>query len=311
MVFLYPNLFRSIRTHIKRKSIVCSILILTIATPLSACSSKEKENKAVQTLVKVNGEEITVLQLNHEISLNRIQPNQQEAVTKKLLESMIDQQLVFAEAVRNKVDRSPEVMQAIERAKKQLIAQAYLRGITAKITKPSKAEINDYFQKHPELFAQRRDLHMKALTISSSDMSSDLKSFMDSAKSLDDVATWLGKHNIQYLKGHGTRNTASLPSEMALKLQSSPKGTLFIVNEGDKSMLVSLDDIKDSPVTISDAEPQIERYLIEKKIKEAIDAEVTHLRSQAKIEYVGASAPLATGTPKTETKPAETSKGGS
>lgn len=297
------------------KHVLCGILMLVIAAALSACGSKEK--KSGQALARVNGEEITTLQLNDELSRARVQSSQQEAATKQLLESLIDQQLILAEAMRNKVDRTPAVIQAIERAKKQIITQSYLQGVTAKIAKPSKTEVNEYYQQHPELFTQRKELLMRSLVIASNDMSDELKSAMDAAKSLEEVAAWLTKRNIQYMKARGSRNSASLPQDMSLKLQSSPKGTLFIVNEGGKSMLVSLDDIKDSPVAIKDAEPQIERYLAEKKVKEMIEAEIAHLRSQAKIEYLNASAPAAATAaankdkPKAESAPAGAAGGGS
>jgi peptidyl-prolyl cis-trans isomerase C len=71
------------------------------------------------------------------------------------------------------------------------------------------------------------------------------------------------------------------------------KGQLFIVNEGENSMINSIADIKDSPVTAKNAAPQIEQYLLNKKTKEVADAEITHLRSMAKIEYLNASAPIA------------------
>lgn len=274
----------------RRNRLIYAILILSIAASLSACGSKEK--KAGQALVRVNGEEITALQLNDELGRARVQPNQQEAASKQLLETLIDQQVILAEAIRNKIDRSPAVLQAIERAKKQIIAQTYLQSVTGKIPKISATEINNYYNQNPEFFTQRKMLYMRVLAIEGKDLSNELKSFMDKAKSLEEVAAWLTKNDVQFLRGRGARDTASLPPEMAKKLQTSPKGTLFIVNEGARSMLVSLDDIKDSPVTVKEAEPRIERALAEKKIKEAIEAEVTHLRSQAKIEYLNASAPV-------------------
>jgi len=159
------------------------MLVLVTAIGLSACGSKEK--KAGQALVRVNGEEITVLQINDELSRAGVQPGQQEAATKQLIESMIDRQLILAEAMRNKIDRTPDVIKAIERTKAQIIAQAYLQSITSKISKPSKVEIDDYFQKHPEYFSQRKQLDIKQLVIATKDFNDKLKLVVDSAKSLD------------------------------------------------------------------------------------------------------------------------------
>lgn len=289
---------------------------MVAAVVLGACGNKDK--KAGQSLVRVDGEEITVLQLNDELLRANVQAGQQEAASKQLLESLIDRQLIVAEAMRNKIDRSPDVQQAIGRARTQIIAQAYLQGLTAKIGKPSKAEIDDYFQKHPEFFTKRKQFDMTNVLIATKDFSEELKSAIIPAKSLNEVVTWLDKHNVQYKSGRLSRTTADLPQEMFTKLLDLPKDHLFIVNEGNNTIIGSLVAIKDSPVTAKDAAPQIEQYLINKRNKEVAGTEIAHLRSLAKIEYLNASAPVVANEIKpdasvltaAETKPASAVAGG-
>jgi len=273
------------------RRVLCGVLILVTIVGLSACGSKEK--KAGQTLVRVNGEEITVLQINDELKRAGVKADQQEAATKELLESLIDRQLVIDEAKRNKVDRTPEVLQSIERSKGLIIAQAYLGSLVANIPKPSMVEIDDYFQKHPEYFTQRKQFFMQQLVFATKDFSNELKLAIDSAKSLDEVAAWLEGHGVRYARGELSRYTTDLPELMVAKLKELKKGDLFIVNEGQSSMLNFITDIKDSPMTAQNAAPQINQYLINKKSKEAADAEIKHLRSSAKIEYLNAPAPSA------------------
>lgn len=271
---------------------LCVVLMVGTAFGFSACGSKE--NKAGQFLVRVNGEEITVHQVNDELMRAGVKADQQDAAaTKQLLESLIDRQLLTDEAMRSKIHRTPEVMQEIERAKAQIIAQAYLRSIETKITKPSMAEIDDFFQKHPEYFAQRKQYGMQKIVIATKDFSNELKLAIDSAKSLDKVATWLDRHNIRYARGQLSLSTAELPELMVEKIKNMQKSELFSINEGENSMLISIIDVKASPVAAKDAAPQIEQYLINKKTTEAIGAEIAHLRSLAKIEYLAAPAPTA------------------
>lgn len=288
---------------------LCGLILLT-ALSISACGSKEKKNG--QSLVRVDNEEITVLQLNEELQRTNVPPSQQDAASKQLLESMIDRQLIVAEAVRNKIDRSPEVVQAIERAKAQIIAQTYLQGKTAKLAKPTKAEIDDYFQKHPDYFSNRKQFDLLNVFIATKDFNDELKAIMAPAKSMDEVLVWMDRHQVQYKRGRLSRTSADLPPEMSTKLLNLPKGRLFIVNEGENTMLISLIAIKDSPVSAKDAAPQIEEYLYKSRAKEMANTEIAHLRSLAKIVYLNASAPVAAPavTPasdmltKPETKPA-------
>jgi peptidyl-prolyl cis-trans isomerase C len=270
---------------------LCGVLMLVAAAGLSACGSKDK--KAGQSLVRVDSEEITMLQINDELKRAGVQAGQQEAASKPLLESLIDRQLILAEAMRNKIDRTPEVMQAIERAKAQIIAQAYLQNVVSKTAKPSKAEIDDYFQKHPEFFTKRKEFDLKQLVFANKNFSDELRLFIDSAKSLDEVAAWMDRHGVLYARGQTTRSTADLPQPAVAKLLELPEGELFLVNEGSNRVLNIITSIKDSPVTAMNAAPQIEQFLINKMSKEAAEVEIAHLRSLAKIEYLNASAPVA------------------
>jgi len=273
------------------KRVLCVGLLLGAALGLSACSDKEK--RAGQTLVRVNGADITVLQVNDELKRAGVKAEQQEVATKQLLESLIDRQLILAEAMRNEVDRTTEVVQAIERAKAQIISQAYLKSINSKISKPSVSEIDDYYQKHPEYFAQRKQFDVQQLVIASKDFSSDLRLVVDSAKSLDEIAAWLDKHDVHYVRGQLSRSTTDLPEQIVIKLKEMQKGQVFIVHEGESSKINLITSIKVVPVSAKIASPQIEQYLFNKKIKDAADAEITHLRASAKIEYLNASAPVA------------------
>jgi peptidyl-prolyl cis-trans isomerase C len=284
-----------VKNSVSNKQVWCGALILAVVVGLSACGSKEK--KAGQSLVKVNGVEITILQLNDELKFAGVRAEQQEVASKQLLESLIDRQLILEEAMRNKMDHTPEIMQAIERAKAQIIAQTYLKSVTSKIAKPSKAEINDYYQKHPEFFALRKEFVLKQLVFANNNFSDELRLFMDSAQSLDEVAAWMDKQGVKYARGQTTRSTADLPEQVVAKLLGLQKGKLFLASEGNNRVLSMLTAVNDSPVTALNAEPQIEQFLINKMSRDAVEMEITHLRSIAKIEYLNASAPAAGQSP--------------
>lgn len=268
---------------------LCVLLTLGAVLTVTACGNKDK--KAGQALASVNGEEITMLQINDELVRAGIRPEQQEAATGKLLETLIDRQLILQEAMRNDIDRTTGVMQSIERAKAQIITQAYVKSLEAQITKPTPAEVADYFQKHPEYFSQRKQYDVQQLVIATRDFSKDLKSVVDSARSLEEIAAWMDGHNVHYGRGQMSRHTTDMPETIATKLRDMRKGQLFIVNEGENSMINIIGSIKDSPVPVNIAAPQIEQYLFNEKLKEAAKAEIAHLRSSAKIEYLNAPAP--------------------
>lgn len=259
-------------------------LMLVAAVGLSACGNKDK--KSGQSLAVVNGEEITQRQLNDELQRANVPAAQQEAASKQLLEALVDRQLLLSEAVKEKTDRDPNVMQAVERAKAQIIAQAYMQKKLTAVAKPSKSEIEDYYNKNPQFFGQRKVFDMKQLQFAAKEMNDDLKKMLDTAKNLDEVAAFLTEKKIQFGRGQLTRSGSDLPEQMTAKLVQQTPDQLFMVNEGAITTLLQVMSVKDAPVTLDLAKGQIEQFLLNKKNKEASEAEIKRLRAAGKIEYL-------------------------
>lgn len=261
-----------------------ALMLLT----LSACGEKAKHQG--QSLASVDGDEITVMQLNEELQRANIPQQAQQSASKQLLESLIERQLLTGAAVKEKLDRDPKVVQSIERAKAMILAQAYLQKHVPQATKPSAAEVADYYAKNPSFFANNKIFEMRQLILASKDLVGDLKTVIDGAKSLDEVASWLDSHQVKYARGQLARASAELPPELSSKLLEMAKGQLFIVREGERTVISVVMDIKDRPVSQEAATPQIEQFLAAQKNREAMTAEVARLRSAAKIEYLNKQA---------------------
>ncbi|SFG51812.1 peptidyl-prolyl cis-trans isomerase, EpsD family [Duganella sp. CF458] len=281
--------------HINPNMACAGMLVILV----SACSSKV-EQKPGQALANVNGEEITVLQLNDELSRSNAPATQQEAARKQALEALIDRQLLIGEAAKEKVDRDPRVVQAIERARSVILAQAYMQKRIGTPAKPSAAEVEAYYSQNPQFFAQRKHFDMREIILPTREVNDELKAVMDKTRSLDEVAAWLDQHKVKYQKAQLSRSGSELPPELSAKLLALAKGQLFIVREGERSMLVTIADIRSSPVELDAARPQIEQYLVAKKGKESAEEEVKRLRASAKIAYINQPSPVAdAGAPAT------------
>lgn len=266
-----------------------TLIALIVGVALSGCGDKSSDFKASQSLARVNGKEITIHQLNEELGRANVQPGQKEAATKQILQSLIDRQLLEQAALKAKVDRDPNVMQAIERAKSQLIAQAYLQSKVANIAKPEKSEVDDFYKQNPQLFSARKLVEMEQVLIDSRHINDEFKAALGGFKTLQEVAAWLDSKGIQYDRGEVARSIAELPPQISERLKDARRGQLFVIGMGPRTMLVLMDSVKDSPVSFADATPQIEQYLLNKKRKEVGEAEIKKLRSEAKIEYLDKS----------------------
>lgn len=270
-----------------RRLLSAAALLLCAAT-LAGCNKDgaPKESKPGQALASVNGEEITVLQLNEELQRLGVSAQQQQVAGKQVLQALIDRELLEGEAAREKLDRDPKVMQAIERARSLIIAQAYMQKRIGEPVRPTPAEVEDYFNKNPQFFANRKQFAMNELILSAADLSPEVRAAADQAKSLEEVAVFLDARNIKYGRAQVTRSTADLNPQLSSKLLSMDKGQLFAVKEGDRAMLISIAEVRDAPVTLAIAGPQISQYLMNKKNKELAATEIQRLRGTAKVAYL-------------------------
>jgi EpsD family peptidyl-prolyl cis-trans isomerase len=275
----------------------CIAVMVVVAAGVAGCGDK-KEQKSGQALVSVNGAEITTLQLNDEMQRANVTPAQLEAAKKQVLESLVERQLLQNAAQEEKLDRDPKVVQAMERAKALVIAQAYMQKHVGQPARPTRPEMQAYFDQHPQFFSERKQFEMRQLIVATSDLTPELNKVVDGAKTLDEVAEHLGGRNIKFARNQLARTSADLPPELTTKLLAMPKGQLFIIREGPRSVLSTITDIKDAPVTFDNVAPQIEQYLVNAKGKEAAAAELKRLRAAAKVEYLNkAMAPSAPTAP--------------
>lgn len=265
------------------------ILMLLTAINLSACDEQKK--KSGQVVARINGEEITAPQLEAELryasSLQADSTAPPQATREQAMEALIDRQLLLDEALRNKIDRDPALIQIIERFKTQAIVQAYLESKAGSPQQPGKAEIDGYFQAHPEMFAHRKMFEVEQLIIDAQDFGAPVKAMMDSAESLEQVAAWLRQRKIAHVQRQHSYSSAELPPEVGRRMQSLGRNHLFVMRDGQRDLLCALTELRESPVAPDAAAPQIERYLMNKKMQETATAEITRLRSAAKLEYVG------------------------
>lgn len=271
------------------------VMVLACVAALAACGRKPADTAPGQALASVDGVEITVLQLNDELARAGVKAANEQAASKQLLQALIDRQLLLAEAARAKLDRDPKVMQAIERSRALIVAQAWLQQRVGNLAPPTAAEIESYYYAHPQYFGARKQFAMDQLQLPATALTPALKEVVGRAGSLDDVNGWLVANKVQAGRSHVARSTSDLARALAAKLLAMRKGEVFAVQEGDRALVVALRDVQDAPVTLAIARPQIAQFLMKQRQKESASTEIARLRADAKIDYINKA--LATPAP--------------
>lgn len=258
----------------------------------------EKKGGATQVAAKVNADEITVHQVNNILAQrNDIQPEAATQAKRAILETLINQQLARQKAIEAQLDRSPNVVQAIEAAKTDILARAHLDGINRTLVKPSPLEIQQYYSKHPELFAERRVFAFEEIAfVSNDDTAAGLRKQSPQIRSMKNIADWLRSQGIEFSLRRGVLAAEQIPFELLPKVQAMKKGEVGLFKAaGGRFRAIRVADFLEAPIDQATAAPRIERFLFNQTSAAAIAREMSEIRKQAKIEYLGEFANRAAG----------------
>lgn len=276
----------------KLHKIALSTLAMLLVLPLTGCGDKKdgEEKVASQVAAKVNSDEITVHQLNYELAkVGNLSPDQAKQATNKVLQSMVDQQLLVQKALEDKIDRDPQVLQSLEAAQRQILAQALLQKLTAnQATTPSDAETADYYAKNPALFAERRIYRLQEINVKVTPENVEaVKAQLQQTKNLGDFVNWLKAQNIPAQANQSTKSAEQLPLELLPRLHQLKDGQAITFAVPGALNILVVAGSQAQPLTQEQAKPMIERYLGNAKKRELAAAEMKKLQEKSKVEYLG------------------------
>jgi EpsD family peptidyl-prolyl cis-trans isomerase len=264
---------------------------LVTAALLAGCGGdKGGEKGASQAAAKVNGEELTVHQIN--LMLERqpnLRPEQADAAGRSMLEGLIDQQIAVEKAVEQKLDRDPKIVQLLDAQRRATLAQAYLQKAAGSgVPAPSSDEIKKYFDEKPSLFSNRKLYMLQEFTIQGdAEQTKALQAKLEASGSAQDFAEVLKGSGMKFGVSQVTQPAENLPLNLVDRIASLKDGQALYQqgNGGMKAILVVAS--RPQPLTFDQAKPLIERFLTETRRQEWMQKHVKDLRAAAKVEYIG------------------------
>ena len=293
-----------------------------MALVISACS-RDESVPVTQAVAKVNKSEITELQVNQILERQRgLAPEQVDSASQRIVAALVDQEIVYQKARDLKLDRDPRVVQAVESARRELVSRAYLERIAEGAAAPSIEEIRSYFDSKPALFRNRRIYSLQELAVDAPpERRAEIEGRLTTLKSPVELEAYVKEQKLQVRSERSTVPAESLPLALVDRLSAIKPGTGLVVPAPTGLRVIYVSSTQDAPVTLEQARPIIETYLLNERKRVTIEHELQTLRSTASVEYLGkfkALAASAAGTgsasnaaPATPAAPAEIPASGS
>ncbi len=271
---------------------------LAAALLLAGCGEK-KDAAASQTAVKVDKDEITVHQINFLLQQQRgLKPEQADAASRQILERLIDQQVALKKAEDQKIDRDPRVVQAVEAARREIVARAYLEKVGENAPRPSPDEIRKYYEEKPALFSERRVYSIQEIAIEAKpEQQAELRDALSGSKNVNEFIEFLKAKEFRFTGNQAVRAAEQLPLNSLESFAKMKDGQAALVPTANGVQVIVLASSRSQPVTEEQARPAIEQFILNERKRKLVEDDVKTLRAAAKIDYVGKFAEPAASAP--------------
>jgi EpsD family peptidyl-prolyl cis-trans isomerase len=286
-------------TMSSRARIGAVVLAAMAAVALSGCGQKKDvastDASGSEVVAKVNGDELTGNQLTIALQKQRgMRPDAGDAVSKQVLDQLIDEQLVAQKAVAAKLDKDPKVVAQIEAARRDILARRFVESAAETAGKPTGDAVQKFYDSRPKLFAERKVYTLQRVDIQApDDRRTDVDAHVQSLKTSAELTDWLKAQKLPFTTKQEQDAAEQLPPMALDKVATLKDGQSMVVPSQFGVSALTLVSSASAPKTLADARPAIEQFLSSQGRRELIMNLQKTIRDGAKVEYQGRFAALA------------------
>jgi EpsD family peptidyl-prolyl cis-trans isomerase len=264
-------------------------IALAVALALIASSCNKKAEG--QTVVIVNGEEITAAELNAQLANANLPADVDKAdALSRILQRMIDRRLFEQQARKEGLDKSPEFLNRQRRMTEDLLINMLAARQIDTAQLPSAQEIQSFEASRPEMFANREQWSLEQLLFKMPTDGAARKRIAD-AKSLDQLTQVLTDSRITFTRSKNRLDTAAIPHHIYSRITAMSAGEPFIIPVGDGAIASSVVSRVPAPLAGEEAKPIAVAAIRRNQGSKLVENRLKALRQSAKIEYKEGYAP--------------------
>lgn len=254
---------------------------------LSGC----KREATGQVAAVVNGDEITLAELNQEIGGDQLPKDvDRKAVQRAALQKIIDRRLVAQVARDDGIDKQPEFLARQRQAEELLLIQMFGQKLNRAARMPDAAAIDKYIADNPTVFGQRTIYKLDRIQFAIPADTKSLQAIKDD-HSLDAVASRLNSLGIKFQRSGGALDSARVPAQALARIKALPAGEPFAIPEGRIMTVAVITGSETQPFVGADARPAALERLRAQNLEATLADRLKAARSSAKIEYQSGFSP--------------------
>lgn len=244
-----------------------------------------------QVVAVVNGEEVTQQELNAELQGAQIPATaNKNEVMAQILQQIVDRKLLVQAAKAQDLDKSPAYLDQVRRAQDALMVDLLARKVSKNVSLPSGDSVGQFISANPTMFGQRKRYVLDQIIFPQQTDAGIVKA-LEPAHSLDAIAALLSARKIQFVRGKGQLDTATIPTAMASRIASLPAGEPFLVPDNGRLVASVIASTEAVPTPDDQAKLAAVNLLRQQALSDEMRKELEKAKGTAKIEYKAGFAP--------------------
>ena len=213
------------------------------AAALAACDGGAVSGQVVAV---VDGQEITIPELNAEARARGLVIGTDRAVRDRVLQDLIDRKLLVKAALERQLDRTPDHLLAKRRSDEMLLASALLEALGRRRSSPSDQELARFIASHPFAFDRRALLSVDRITALGA-LAPDLARTVAAADTLDAAQALLASRRVAAERRVEIWDSATLAPQMAQQLLAPGKDQTIILPLPGQTVVAHVVDVVPQP----------------------------------------------------------------
>lgn len=281
-------------SHAQRAGRHAASAALAVLILLSGCG-KEKAGDPTQVAAKVNKGEISVHQVQYALQRQpRLVAAQPQTAARRVLDSLIEQELAAQAARSDGLETDPAVVQAMEAAKREVLARAFQDRLAAKAVSASSDEVDAYYDSRPALFSERRLYSLQEFALDLTDEeASRIQTVLKDALGVEAITAAFGKAGLRFRARQLAQAAEDLPMGVLESVAKLAVGqSVLTLQPGGARVYVVL-QAQPAPVNRNASKAAIEAFLLADRKRLLVAQEMKVLRERAQVTYQGTFAPAA------------------
>lgn len=279
-----------------------ALLSLALGLALTACGGKEGGDQAPErgdvAVAKLDGRSVWASDVKREAIAQGLigqgEPlDQASEQFHRVLDEVVDQRLLAAEAVKRKLDKDPIVQRRLAAARDRVLGDMLVEAEVGGVV--TEANIKGLYEEQQKLSKRTEEIRARQIVSATAAESESLKKLLASGASFEALAMERSRDGATRFNGGdlGYFTLDIMPDAYGVALAGARRGETvgpFPVEGG--FAVLKVEDIRtEQPIALDAARPQIVRFLTYDRIRDLLEK----LRSRAKIELL--AKPAAGATP--------------